>query len=186
MLRAMRPLRTLLVLCVVTAGAAGLLTGCGDDDKPKPVTTVAPTVTTVSPEAAATARRVRTHLTLAINALRDGIQKPYEQGKFSSGGADMVLALGVAATSASTAVRELQAALSEATSESGLAGVGRQITSLLNHLTTLVGGATDGSLDINDVKPLLDDIDALGKTAGAAGIDVPQTTVPTTPGTPAP
>lgn len=185
--RMIHPFRQVaVVLCLLAVPAAGVLSGCGGGDTPKPVTSVAATTRAATVNTSPAAASFKRHVGLALDALRTGIQKPYEQGAFTSGGVDMVLAFTKAASSASVALRELDAARRVAASNAGLGEVGGQVDSLLGHVTTLVGSATDGNIDAGELKLLLDDVDALGRTARAAGIDIPATTTPVTPGTPAP
>jgi len=175
-------MRHLLVVLAVTLASAALA-ACGGDDKPETVTVTTPTPTVATTPAAAKATAaVRVHLDRAVEALRNGIQAPFEKGAFDEGGVDVVLAYAQAAQAASTAVRELGAALEITASEDGLGAVATQIRSLLGHVTTLVGAAQDGDVQPEEIKGLLDDVDALGQTAESAGIELPQSPG-VTPGT---
>jgi hypothetical protein len=170
------------VLALVAAGCGG----CGDDDKPAPKTVAGVTGTTrvENPATVAAVAAFRRHANAAVTALREGVEAPFKAGVFDSGDPlKIISALSKAGTSLQTAVRELTAAVKVASGPNGVPDLAAQAQSLLGHIPDLLKSAQGGQLDTNALSGFLNDLDALGKSASAAGIDVPSTGAATTPGT---
>jgi hypothetical protein len=169
-----RALALVAGLAVVVAVA-----GCGGDEKPKTVTGLTATMRATTPSAAPAARAFRAHVDAAVTALRDGIEQPYRAGAFEGDPIDVVSAFATAGTAASTAVKELTAAVRVASGDGGLPELAAQAQSVLSGIPGLIASARDGNLDTDELTRFLDDLDALGDAAAAGGLPVPSTSTET-------
>ncbi len=160
---------------LVVAAIVGIIASANSGDDPKPVAGVTGTTRATTPSTAPVAAAFARHVGLAIAALRTGVQEPYRRGDFDKGGLDVVLVYAKAAAAGVYAFKQLDAARQEAAAKGGAGELAGQVDSLLSHAGNLVQGARSGNVDPAELTALLNDLDQLGATAKAAGIDVPST-----------